>query len=93
MTEALGLNSWASPIDRVPDSANLSIQEHIQVNTHSPLHCSRADVNNFRMRPIRPTSLTTPHPTNTAHTSMAEARISGVESEENAGVSAAVMGA
>jgi len=45
------------------------------------------------MRPILPTSLTTPQPTNIAHACTADARISGVESEENAGVSAAVIGA
>lgn len=45
------------------------------------------------MRPILPTSLTTPHPTNAAQASTAEAKISGVESDEKAGVKAAVMGA
>lgn len=45
------------------------------------------------MRPILPTSLTTPHPTNVAQASIAEAKISGVESDEKAGVKAAVIGA
>jgi hypothetical protein len=45
------------------------------------------------MRPIRLTSFTTPQPTNTAHAWTADAKISGVESAENAGVRAAVMGA
>ena len=42
---------------------------------------------------MRPMSLTTPHPTKNAQAWTAEARISGVESDEKAGVSAAVMGA
>lgn len=45
------------------------------------------------MRPIRLTSFTTPHPTKMAQVPMADAKISGVESDENAGVNAAVMGA
>lgn len=45
------------------------------------------------MRPILVASLITPQPTKIAHVSIAEARISGVESEENAGMSADVIGA
>lgn len=45
------------------------------------------------MRPILLTSFTIPQPTNTAQAPIAAARISGVESDENAGVSAAVIGA
>jgi hypothetical protein len=45
------------------------------------------------MRPILLTSLTTPQPTKTAQAWTADAKISGVESAENAGVRAAVMGA
>ena len=45
------------------------------------------------MRPMRLISFTTPDPTNTAQALIAEAKISGVESAEKAGVSAAVIGA
>jgi hypothetical protein len=45
------------------------------------------------MRPILFTSLTTPHPTKMAQAWIADAKISGVESAENAGVRAAVIGA
>jgi hypothetical protein len=48
---------------------------------------------NFKIRPILDTSLTTPHPTKIAQAPTADAKISGVESEENAGVRAAVIGA
>jgi hypothetical protein len=58
-----------------------------------PFDCSSAVVSSLRILPILPTSLTTPQPTNTAQAWTAEAKISGVESEENAGVRAAVMGA
>jgi len=58
-----------------------------------PLHCANAEVSNFRILPIRLTSFTTPHPTNAAQAPTAEARISGVVSEVNAGVRAAVIGA
>ena len=42
---------------------------------------------------MRLTSLTMPEPTNTAQTCTADDNISGVESDENAGVKAAVIGA
>ena len=94
MTEALGLNSPASPRDRVP----VSIYRELKICAsedlaESPLDCSSAEVRCLRILPIRPTSFTTPHPTNTAHVSIARASISGVVSEEKAGVRAAVMGA
>ena len=46
-------------------------------------------VSSLRIQLILPTSFTTPHPTKTAHAWTAEARISGVESEENVCVRAA----
>lgn len=58
-----------------------------------PRQLSRAPVRSFKMRPILLISLITPDPTNTAHTWMAEARTSGNESAEKAGVSAAAIGA
>lgn len=45
------------------------------------------------MRPILPVSLTTPDPTKTAHTWIADASTSGYESAAKAGVSAAAIGA
>jgi len=55
--------------------------------------CWSAAVSSFNIRPIRLTSLITPHPTNKALVLTADAKISGVESGEIAGVRAAVIGA
>lgn len=98
MTAAVDERSFTSPSEDMSDSfvvhkpsemTESDLPRHVDL----PRQFSRAVVNNFKIRPIFSISLITPDPTKTAQTWMADASTSGYESEANAGVKAAAMGA